>query len=220
MIFEIFSASLVSKKLAKKLMSHYGGEEEWHNLDEENGDLGYGLIHYSLIRVLKPKKLLAVGSRYGFIPACMTLACRDNEFGKIDFVDPGYDQRNPDQPDHWGGMGFWKEVDFKKHFSVLNLQDYIDLFLMESQSFGEKFPDKEYGYVYLDGDHSYHGVKKDFANFWPRLKKGGLMVFHDINMKPTKKLDYGVYKLWKELNKEDYNCINFPGKMGLGIVQK
>ncbi len=218
--FDIFSRQLLEKSAVKKLISHFGGEPAWHNLDGENRDLGYGMVHYSLIRVFKPKLLLAVGSRYGFIPACMALACRDNQSGKIDFVDPGYDQRNSDQPNHWGGMGFWKEIDFNKHFSVFNLQRHIKLFLMTSQVYAERYPQKKYGYVYLDGDHSYQGVKEDFDNFWPQLVGGGIFALHDINMKPTEKLNYGVFKLWEEINSQGYNCLTFPGKMGLGVVQK
>jgi hypothetical protein len=211
---------LINKSAVGKLIDHYGGVENWHNSNKETGDLGYGLVHYSLIRVTKPTKLLAVGSRYGFIPACMAVACRDNDMGRVDFVDPGYDQRNPKQTDHWGGMGFWKDIDFDSHFNKFRLKNYIEFFLMESSIYAEKYNNQEYDYVYLDGDHSYQGVKDDFDNFWPRLKKRGIMAFHDIYMKPTEKLNYGVYKLWEQLKNDNYNCISLPGKFGLGIIQK
>ncbi|MCC5606699.1 FkbM family methyltransferase [Nostoc sp. CHAB 5834] len=34
-------------------------------------------------------------------------------------------------------------------------------------------------YIFVDGDHSYEGVKKDIANYYPLLAPGGLMIFHD-----------------------------------------
>jgi cephalosporin hydroxylase len=34
-------------------------------------------------------------------------------------------------------------------------------------------------YIFVDGDHSYEGVKKDIINYYPLLAPGGLMIFHD-----------------------------------------
>ncbi len=33
--------------------------------------------------------------------------------------------------------------------------------------------------VYVDADHSYEGVKADIDAYWPKLKTGGVMAFHD-----------------------------------------
>jgi len=34
--------------------------------------------------------------------------------------------------------------------------------------------------LFIDGDHTYEGVKADFVNYSPLVRKGGLIVFHDI----------------------------------------
>lgn len=42
--------------------------------------------------------------------------------------------------------------------------------------------------VYVDGDHSYVAVLEDIEVWWPNLKRGGIMAFHDyvnLNGKPT-----------------------------------
>lgn len=36
--------------------------------------------------------------------------------------------------------------------------------------------------VYVDADHSYIGVKNDINSWWPKLKNGGVMAFHDYEM--------------------------------------
>lgn len=36
-------------------------------------------------------------------------------------------------------------------------------------------------FLFVDGDHSYAGVKADLANFGPKLKPGGLLLFHDFD---------------------------------------
>jgi len=35
-------------------------------------------------------------------------------------------------------------------------------------------------FLYIDGDHSYEGVKKDFEMYSPLVRKGGIIAFHDI----------------------------------------
>ncbi len=34
-------------------------------------------------------------------------------------------------------------------------------------------------FIFIDGDHSYEGVKTDFDLWFPKLKQGGVIVFHD-----------------------------------------
>ena len=35
------------------------------------------------------------------------------------------------------------------------------------------------GLVFVDGDHSYEGVKRDITAWYPRLRPGGFLCFHD-----------------------------------------
>jgi hypothetical protein len=56
-----------------------------------------------------------------------------------------------------------------------------------SYKMADLIPDESLGLVYIDGDHSYEGTKTDIKYFWPKLKQGGIMAFHDYA-----NLDYGV----------------------------
>lgn len=40
--------------------------------------------------------------------------------------------------------------------------------------------DKKYDVLFLDGDHTYQGVKQDFEMYSPLVNKGGIIIFHDI----------------------------------------
>ncbi|OIP73833.1 MAG: hypothetical protein COU63_05020 [Candidatus Pacebacteria bacterium CG10_big_fil_rev_8_21_14_0_10_36_11] len=214
------SKSLVNRRSIKNFINHFSKGDNWHELDIDKANLGYGWIHYSLIRLLKPKRVLCVGSRYGFIPAICALACKDNQQGIVDFVDAGYSQNSvADKKRHWGGVGFWRENNVKKHFAKYGLDSYIRMNVMTSQDFKKKFPKREWGYIYLDGDHSYKGIKEDFNNFWPSLLTGGFISFHDTQTNLENDLDYGVDKFWQELKKK-YPAFEFPGSNGLGVVQK
>ena len=40
-------------------------------------------------------------------------------------------------------------------------------------------------FAYIDGDHSYNGVKRDIEAYWPKIKKGGVLCGHDYQKRWT-----------------------------------
>jgi predicted O-methyltransferase YrrM len=53
-------------------------------------------------------------------------------------------------------------------------------------------------FLFIDGDHSYAGVKKDFEMYAPLVNSGGMVAFHDIVHHPTyPKCE--VEKFWNEV---------------------
>jgi len=221
-MLQLFSKDIFSKRAVSKLIKCFAKENNWHELELESGDLGYGWIHYALIRILKPKKVLCIGSKYGFVPAICALACKDNGVGRVSFVDAGYSQNDSnDKNRHWGGVGFWKKTDIGKYFGRFGLEKYIEFYLMTTAEFRIKHARKKWGYIHIDGDHSYCGVRNDFDFFWPLLRKGGMVAIHDIFTKNLGSLRYGVRKFWNGLKKsKKYNMFELKGLCGLGIIQK
>jgi predicted O-methyltransferase YrrM len=69
--------------------------------------------------------------------------------------------------------------------------------------------------IFIDADHSYEGVKKDYENSLKHLKPNGHLIFHDINSSHCP----GFVKLWREI-KNDI-CIEFINSnvCGIGIWQ-
>jgi cephalosporin hydroxylase len=53
-------------------------------------------------------------------------------------------------------------------------------------------------FLYIDGDHTYDGVRLDYEMYSPLVREGGVIAFHDI---ATRKADAGVYRLWDELKR-------------------
>lgn len=210
--------TLVRQVNVVSLMEHFVADEYGHEANIEKGDLGYGWIHYGLIRQKKPSRVLCVGSRFGYIPAVLAQACKDNGFGRVDFIDAGFEQ---DDAGGWTGEGYWRTDRGKNCFANFGLGEYLTLFVMLNTEFAKKYPNQNYDYVYIDGDHSLKGVILDFKLFWPMLNSGGIMAFHDISVKEVKPEGiYGVWKFWERLKKSLGGLeINFIGS-GLGIVQK
>lgn len=219
---------LLGKWLYKRLVWHYGADYRWdeqesQNLDTATQNYGYGSIHYSLTRNQRPRRVLAIGSMYGFIPFMLAKACEENRFGHVDFVDAGFDMHDEgDAKQHIFGQGFWRRPEAENHFSYLLDSSRITFYRMKTADFAKKFPRRKYDYIYLDGDHRYRGAKADFKAFWPRLKEGGYMAIHDIHFDTTAGgIYFEMWKLWEELVKKyPYKIELYNEYSGLGIVQK
>ncbi len=52
-----------------------------------------------------------------------------------------------------------------------------------------------YGWVLIDGDHTYEAVKADWDNYSRMVEPGGIVCFHDILPRHS----YGVAELWAEI---------------------
>ncbi len=207
--------SIINPENIKVFLAYYGGGSEMHQADFNTANLGYGFYHYGLLRIIRPRRVLCVGSLRGFIPALCALACKDNHFGRVDFVDAGYDWKSIKG---WGGDGFWKRRDWRRYFSSLGLLPWLRAYVMTTKQFWRRYH-YHYDYIYIDGDHSYRGVRRDYRLFWPRLRKRGFMAFHDISRhEKTRWGAFGVWRFWQELkgNKISFDWV----ESGLGIIQK
>lgn len=81
------------------------------------------------------------------------------------------------------------------------------LFIADSQT--EETRDKvkefcpQYDLIFIDGDHSYNGVKRDFELYQKLLSPRGVIIFHDIDPNHIFKGDKGggeVYQFWKDIS--------------------
>lgn len=57
-----------------------------------------------------------------------------------------------------------------------------------------------FDFIFIDGDHSYNGVKKDFENALKVIKPDGIIAFHDSNVHEE---GMGVWQLMDELKKDN-----------------
>jgi predicted O-methyltransferase YrrM len=80
---------------------------------------------------------------------------------------------------------------------------------------------REIDFLFIDGDHTYEGVKMDFEMYSPSVKKGGIVAFHDIVTHPSE-TGCEVSKLWEEM-KSRYNHLELVKDQsqnwaGIGII--
>lgn len=82
--------------------------------------------------------------------------------------------------------------------------------------------DNELDYLFIDGDHSYDGVKDDFYMYMPFVKEGGLIAFHDIQPH-TKGAEVDVF--WREIKGlyKHIEIVESPESQtwaGIGVIWK
>ncbi|MFX0024319.1 MAG: class I SAM-dependent methyltransferase, partial [Candidatus Hermodarchaeota archaeon] len=72
--------------------------------------------------------------------------------------------------------------------------------------------------LFIDGDHSYDGVKKDFENYFSLVKKDGIIAFHDIVEHPPNS-NCKVFDFWNEIkgNYEYKEIISKDNEQWAGI---
>lgn len=134
-----------------------------------------------------------------------------------------------DLPDGKFGGGYpkWK-IPLYKSFTKGNQKLYLlrnDSHKKETLSKVKKILDgKGLNFLFIDGDHTYEGVKKDFEMYSPLVSKRGFIAFHNIAPKGTPELTGGVLKFWKEIKRkfhyreivQDWNQDGY----GIGIIYK
>jgi predicted O-methyltransferase YrrM len=85
-----------------------------------------------------------------------------------------------------------------------------------------RLADQPVDFLFIDGDHTYAGVKQDFEMYSPLVRKGGLVAFHDIVLHPPK-LDCHVDEFWNELKRtrpaEEFIENPRQGWGGIGLIE-
>lgn len=66
--------------------------------------------------------------------------------------------------------------------SRLNSFDNIRWKIMTSQDAANHFGEETLDFLYIDGNHSYEAVKEDIENYYSKIKTGGIIGGHDIEL--------------------------------------
>ena len=169
---------------------------------------GHKFFAYDFIRNFKPRKIVELGVHKGtsFFSFCQAV--------KDEFLDSELNAIDTWKGDHQSG--FYEEEVFDLVSDIKN-ECYRDLKINLMRKFFDEalhdFQDESIDLLHIDGLHTYEAVKHDFETWLPKVKKDGVVFFHDIC---EKKDDFGVYKLWEEL-KEKYSTLEFHHSHGLGV---
>lgn len=172
---------------------------------------------YKIICDLSPSGILEIGTARGGTLYLWTQAARDDAV--IVSVDlPGGD---------FGGayplcrVGFYKSFAKKQQKLFLLRKDSHDTNTVKEVS--DIFQNHSIDFAFIDGDHTYEGVKSDFVNYGRLVRPGGIIAFHDI-LPRSEQPDIQVFRFWQEI-KDQYNMKELIGpegsgkKVGIGVIQ-
>jgi hypothetical protein len=129
---------------------------------ESANSLGLGWIYYGLACSLKAQTVLCIGSGFGFVPAVFGMALKHTGAGIVHFVDASYDYE-VDGLKSYAGCGYWRDVG-ETPFRDLGL-DNVKLTILPTQEYD--WTGGVIDILFIDGDHSFDGVKHDFEKFSP-----------------------------------------------------
>ena len=208
--------------------------------------MGDGIVVYSMIQHMRAKNCVCIGSGGGYIPRIITQA-------RLDLHQQGIFEGNRDY--NWGDIGATYVVDacngvggqndlenedsfYRTHFyprfiKSTSEEAYYDFFVRQ---------DIKIDFLFIDGDHSYEGVKLDFDLYSTILSDNGIIIIHDTDEKyeetlivseDSKKDHYrfdGPSKFVKELQENPtWNLINLfnfrilmdkPSSSGITIINR
>jgi predicted O-methyltransferase YrrM len=145
----------------------------------------------TLLQQLKPKNILEIGTERGGTLFLYTyVAAEDAKIISID-LPPGQYQFGFSYPQ-------WKEAVYRS-FGFYSQKIY----LIRGSSHDREtlkqvikiLSNEPLDFLFIDGDHSYEGVRKDFEMYSPLVRKGGIIAFHDIVLGPPENVG-GVPKIF------------------------
>lgn len=172
---------------------------------------GHKYFAYDLVRVLKPSKVVELGTHLGCSLFSFSQAVKD---GKLNTVLDAIDTWKGDK--HAGEYG---EIIFNKVKEIKKkryLKVKINLIRTTFDEAGKTYANGSIDLLHIDGLHTYKAVKHDFDNWIGKVKDDGVILMHDISVKQW---GFGIYKLWKEI-KENYKTLEFEHSYGLGVIFK
>jgi predicted O-methyltransferase YrrM len=135
------------------------------------------------------KRMIEIGS---FVGESTVLFAQS--FGSVTAIDPfmeGYDDKDP--------TSYLFEFNNVYETYLDRTKDYTNIktLKMTSDEGYDALKFNEWDFIYIDGLHTYEGVKTDIQNYLPLVKKGGVIGGHDY----TDKIPHlvGVYQAVNEM---------------------
>lgn len=191
--------------------------EKLQELTAQSGLGDSAHLLYALVKSSKPAVVVEIGSARGRSTCFMGLALKENGSGKIFAIDPHTRTA-------WNDANSVDTFDIlRSNVSTLGLESFVEILRNTSNEVANGW-DQSIDILFIDGDHSYEGAKRDWELFSPFVKPFGSVVFHDTlwDLKPDPKYarpDMGVPRLVDELREQGYPVITLDQNFGVSLIQ-
>ena len=181
-----------------------------HPFKENSAWIGHIPFAAWLIQTIEPKVFVELGTHWG-----------QSYFSFCQSASEANITTNCYAVDTWEGdvhSGYYNDEVFN-HVNVHNQAYYANFSQLLRMTFDNavsNFSDGSIDLLHIDGLHTYEAVKHDFETWLPKLSPGAVVLFHDTNVRER---NFGVWKLWEELQTCYPNNIEFLHSYGLGVLQ-
>jgi predicted O-methyltransferase YrrM len=172
---------------------------------------------FGLVRAMRPSVCVEIGSARGLSACYVGLALKQLGSGRLYAIDP-HTQTN------------WNDRDsvdtdrlMRRNLRAFGVADYVTVIREYSDKAAEGW-DRPIDMIFIDGDHSYEGVKRDWGLFVPHVRDFGVVIFHDTlwDIAPDPNLareDMGVPRFVDDLRRQGYPVITLDQHCGISMVQ-
>jgi len=197
-----------------------------HYEDRGNLNIGFGFLYYGLVRALRPRHIVVIGSGYGFSVVCLALGLKDNGAGSLSFVDPSYSVVRHGPLRTIGGASQWDDPErVRAHFGRFGVEDVVSHYKMTSGEFFGGYERHGLGDIdlaFIDGNHSFADVRHDFLAALAHMRRGGLVMLHDTNIYVRELVRHAGVKRWLRLvqrDTESFEVLDFPLSSGVALIR-
>lgn len=166
---------------------------------------------------IQPRRILEVGSLYGGTLTTWMQRWPGSLVVSVDLVPEGVAQHSTEQVR--SARRAWPEWARYTRCELHALEGRSD----DEKILWEVMKHAPFDFIFIDSGHKYAEVQGDFEHYWPMLRQGRLMAFHDIGViDEDPSIDCGRW--WNELKREwgerMEEFIETPGQWGIGVIQK
>jgi hypothetical protein len=165
----------------------------------------------TLVSETKPNIIVELGTHSGNSYFTFCQAVQENKLSTLCYA-----------IDTWQGeahAGYYDETVFN-NVNKYNQENYRGFSYLLRTTFDEavkQFADNSIDLLHIDGLHTYEAVKNDYETWLPKVKEGGVILFHDICCRHA---EFGVWQLWAEIESKNKNTLILPHSYGLGVLVK
>jgi predicted O-methyltransferase YrrM len=197
-----------------------------HHEDAATLNLGFGFLYYGLVRTLRPRHVVVIGSGFGFSVACLALGLQDNGDGALSFVDPSYSWLKHGPLNTVGGTSQWDDpVRVREHFRRFGVERVVTHFRLTSEDFFATYDARGLAPIdlaFIDGNHAYAAVRHDFLATLRHTHRNSYLLLHDTNIYVRELVRHAGVKRWlrRVANAtEHFEVVDFPFSSGVALVR-
>lgn len=166
---------------------------------------------YDLVTALRPKLLVELGTQAGLSFFTFCQAMKENG---IDGLCYGVDTFEGDSHTKGYDSETYKAVSTHARAHYHGFAYLMQMYFSEAL---RHFSDATIDLLHIDGLHTYEAVQEDFTTWYPKVRPGGIVLFHDIRARLQ---DFGAWKFWDELEASHPETFAFNHGFGLGVLRK